>query len=227
MRKKDLKGILGDLEEPTQEKQLKIEGAEEAKALEEIVKKLIIGCEEFFSGDRELKSLANLDITPQAVSGFLQRSELFDAQHKFSNVIGDYITRLIQASYDTGHNDFELDIRPVSCKISGLCMGLAGRHGKPVKIKIIGIPGIGKEIPTYYYPPLNQLPPIYRSDSVARIGLNKWNSMSEATNALGQDAKNCIFTVDSYYAFSMLKNNAGPDCKIYFLFGKKKVLHET
>jgi len=54
---------------------------------------------------------------------------------------GVFITKLIQKSYDAGHNDFRINVKQLPGSISNLGKQLTGKEDRPIQLTIIGNPG--------------------------------------------------------------------------------------
>ncbi len=128
MRRTGLKDILGDLEEPISEKQLKVEKDTE---LEKIVDGLLNTFEKISTGqlnpyivDERVVYLAsveylqklNYDLTEKVIAELALRICAHNNLPKFESRAGQLITACITVSFEQSHNNFEICLtEPVHC----------------------------------------------------------------------------------------------------------------
>ncbi len=136
MKPKDLKNILGDLEEPTAEKKLKVERDE---VLDEIVSRIHAGFERQLSRDWDAPKVINFEkdkIPPQAISRFADSIFAYKDEKEFLNTAYEFIIKLIQNSYNAGHNDFSLRLPWQNYYCGNRIVGPAGTPEKKLRIEI-------------------------------------------------------------------------------------------
>ncbi len=82
---------------------------------------------------RELLKIEHT-LTPEEINIFAQVLVRFE-EPKYA---GAMITRLIQRSYNAGHNDFQIDVRAFTEDLGDLCSDLRGTKRKPVIVTVNG-----------------------------------------------------------------------------------------
>jgi len=110
-------------------------------ALNEKFDKYIESCARYLRG-APLPELTEV-LSPLEINAFLQDTIRHD-EHPYYEYTGPFLSRLIQASFDAGYNNFELDTRNIK-EINGLCTYLIGPY--PVNVKVNG--NVGDAFGTY------------------------------------------------------------------------------
>ncbi len=148
--KRDLKGILGDLEEPVQEKPLRVEpGTIEPanqnllKAYEHCLKnRLGISSRPDWKNihNSHLEAIANSGVetvTGKMITQFSQAVIAYDGDDYFRFVTGPFLSALIRMSYGQGNNDFLLDLRQAS-PVDYLGYAFMGQKHRRLKVRVRG-----------------------------------------------------------------------------------------
>ncbi len=76
-------------------------------------------------------------LSPEDIDHFLQTTKIFDDHRYYEYDIGIFISRLIQSSYEAGHNDFCLNTDYLN-DLGNIGAGLRGKDETPIKISIKG-----------------------------------------------------------------------------------------
>ncbi|MBI4095781.1 MAG: hypothetical protein HY438_02880 [DPANN group archaeon] len=116
MGQANVQKALAGLEVPTPEKSIKVMRSE---TLEETVRRLSEAYERFLQMDihdvfengyylGKVREFDALNITPQAIFEFVARLSSPDEEADFPQRTGNFISAMIQRSYDAGHNNFEI-----------------------------------------------------------------------------------------------------------------------
>jgi len=88
-----------------------------------------------------IKALAYKTIlTPEQITQFLKATKAFESCNNYVWNTGYFVSGLIQASYDAGHNDFVLDTRNLPA-LDYLCAKVEGKEEKHLKVIIDGKAG--------------------------------------------------------------------------------------
>ena len=88
---------------------------------------------------REMKKTVGV-LTPEEIDLFLQTTVRYENHEKYCSSTGYFISRLIQDSYDAGHNDFTLNTKGLR-GLDKLCTELKGKKKNPLKVTINGNAG--------------------------------------------------------------------------------------
>ncbi len=196
---KNLKDILGDLEEQKDERQIKVtkdELLEETLAmLFEIYEKklnipakhgrLDIGVELYKSF---LKSMPKnkYNIGKKVMDEFVLRVANYEQEQRFSAYTGVFITAMMQTSFQQGHNNFEL-ILTSSEPIHSLCYKLHGWQDRRLALKIVNCADYPKNV---MQQPINWFDDMTYVD-ITILGLNV------VPHIMSIGINNCTFTSDS------------------------------
>ncbi len=143
MKPKDLKEILGDLEEPVREKQLKVERDPELeKILAGLHREFEASPESYVEGyltfSEYCKRLAQFDITPAAVEQFTYELKMHEDKKYLKYYVGTFISAAVQVSFNHGHNGFYVPITYLEKEPQYLCNNISGTKDKPLELTIEG-----------------------------------------------------------------------------------------
>ncbi len=147
--KPNIKDVLADLELMKPEKLLKVE---QDKTLETTVKELISNFDQLLKKHISsgyiiyydyLDIVSKFKVTPQVIDRVIQTLFIYeyDNYEDYNSKVGMYLTTLVQASYNQGHNNFRLDLREFArtkplVRPYGLGAWLAGSEKNRLKLTI-------------------------------------------------------------------------------------------
>ncbi len=146
--KRDLKGILGDLEEPTAEKKLKIEIDAGLEAeLEKIIAHYLNrdGGRIFVNNSVKttIKGINSLRPDNKIISEFCSRLLLYEDCENFADGAADYLSELVNRAFELGNNNFELYLNQFSTLLDSACWELRGKRNNRLRISVFGNVGYG------------------------------------------------------------------------------------
>ncbi len=76
-------------------------------------------------------------LTPEQINRFLQMTVQCERYEQYAELTGSFVSRLLQNSYNAGHNNFTLDTRKI-CPIFGLGSFVYGTPERPLILNITG-----------------------------------------------------------------------------------------
>lgn len=150
MKRGNLNDLLGDLEPHKPERQLRVNKDE---GFEQTLEKLLTIYNEVTKESynslisissykplvelNKIPDLKQFNITPQIIFALTNKIELPLSEFG-SNSAAQYLTILIQQSYNAGHNNFELFFGRFESQLTGFGRDLAGQPDNPLRLRIIG-----------------------------------------------------------------------------------------
>ncbi len=141
---RNLKDILGNLEEPKPERQLKVVKDE---GLEKILKNLFVIFEAApdlgYSGEMfelYVTKIIELDVAvdQKLINNILLDIAAFEAGDEFANRAGPFISALVHVAYNQNHNNFEINVRHLNTPINWLGTHVIGTEERPLKLSMQG-----------------------------------------------------------------------------------------
>ncbi len=87
--------------------------------------------------DKLLRAAVRESLTPEQINQFLQCTIAYENHPNYSTNTGDFVSRLIQNSFDAGNNGFHLSLRGLSRRIHYLC----NIRGTPERIIEVALEG--------------------------------------------------------------------------------------
>ncbi len=244
--KRDLKKVLGDLEQHKDEKSLKIEKC--GNSLEDLITNFCL----FVEGYDDLNNvetnasqiLAGLDVTKNKITKFTEEVAVYLEKPKFYEIFGIYLLKLIQASYDQGHNGFEINTSKTNNFFFNNSIRLRGRPDRLLQITITGT------LPNFDFIQFSYCDVKVFGDAGRRFGYKSKHSRhfvngnasrfcgdlaedSEFTvvgsigSGCGVRAKRCIFRLADTDELGRMMMSVGEGCTLYLLKDDKEIPYNT
>ncbi len=239
MKRDAARQLLRDLEEPTPEKQLRVEVDEDLDDKLEKIFKLYkkLALEQTYAArfpeyeykfdswvlarglEKGLKTLAKqVTITPHIIEEFVLRLEKYyksKTAHNFSENTGVFISTLISISYKQGHNNFHIPLIASERleSIMYLCGRLDGETGKPIEISVVGSPDYGC---------------LDRSKNLTVKLTDMPTDWTGLDGRITGYATNCTLKSERRDVLDTYAKGAGEGCKFYLIKdGKEELIAET
>ena len=130
--------LYDDLPSPDEKKEAK----ESSNDLEDLLGKFeeSLRLEHFGEYNRHINKTINDVLTPEQINSFLQTTITYENDKNYQHYMGLFVSKLIQNSYDNGHNNFVLNTKALK-EMHSIGYKLEGTEEKQIQITIEGNTG--------------------------------------------------------------------------------------
>jgi len=137
--KKDIFSAYEGLKAPDEKRKAKIEGSLLFEGLEDVLKQYekILEMKIDYYACNAVERIKTV-LEPEQINTFLQATIPFETHKNYAENTGYFITKLIQNSYNAGHNRFKLGTKVLTKRIKDIGWQLKGKEGKPLELLVEG-----------------------------------------------------------------------------------------
>ena len=125
---------------PEEKKQPKTSSNDLGELLKIFEQALDVNLEDFVGHydevERIIKTVDQV-LTPEEINSFLQQTIPYEQHYYYKERTGDMVSKLIQNSYDAGHNNFKLNTKALK-EVDAIALGLIGQKENPINILVQG-----------------------------------------------------------------------------------------
>jgi len=216
----DLFGYKG-LKAPEEKKEQTVEGSMLFEGLEELLKEYEevleidswdwIKIHDVIYWKREIKAI----LKPEQINYVLQATAKYEEHENYVENTGYFITKLIQNSYDAGHNKFKLNTSTLTKRIDYIGWKLKGRKGKPLELLVEG------DVGDWFCSWAEYVSMSIKGDIGDNFGsfarYSSFNINGNLGFLWGFSATRSIFKTSNRETFENLKRYRNKENKIYFI----------
>ncbi len=87
-----------------------------------------------------LEKFLHISITPATITRFTENLAAYKDHERFMHITGQFVTALLQMSYNQGHNNFTIDFSYLYRTPAWLCADLKGKPNNILNVKLTGKP---------------------------------------------------------------------------------------